>query len=117
MPMLIKDFLRFLRHVFDLLHFVRGVLLGQLLILILCSALLAIAEDAAFGETLYLSAITALTVGYGDVTPTTTVGRIVCVVIGLVGVVFVGLVVAVATRALDQGAEEKRRWQEAHSRE
>lgn len=108
MSTLIRDFLDFLHHAFDLLHFVRGVLLGLLLVLVLCSALLAASEGLAFGETLYLSTITALTIGYGDITPTTAIGRIVCVVIGFVGVIYVGIFVAVANRALAQGVEEKR---------
>ncbi len=106
---MIRDFLRFVRHVFDLLHFVRGALFGLLLVLVFCSVLLMAAEGLAFGEVLYLTAITALTVGYGDITPTTASGRIVAVVIGFVGVICVGIIVAVANRALAQGFKGRRR--------
>jgi voltage-gated potassium channel len=106
---MIRDFLHFLRHVLDLLHFVRGVLGGLLLVLALCALVLMAVEDLTLGEAIYLTAITGLTVGYGDIVPTTTLGRIASVVIGLVGVIYVGIVVAVATRALAQAVEEKKR--------
>ena len=93
----------------ELLHFVRGVLGGLLLVLALCALVPMAAEDLALGDALYLTAITGLTVGYGDIAPTTTVGRIVSVVIGFVGVIYVGIVVAVATRALAQAVAEKKR--------
>ena len=103
MPMIIRDFWHFVHHAFELLRFVRGALYGLLLVLLLCSVLLVVAEGMAFGEALYLTAITALTIGYGDITPTTTGGRIVAVVIGFVGVIWVGINVAIANRALAQG--------------
>jgi voltage-gated potassium channel len=109
---MIRDFRDFLRHVFGLLHFIRGALGGLLLVLALCALVLMAVEDLTLGEALYLTAITGLTVGYGDIVPTTTVGRIVSVVVGFVGVIYVGIVVAVATRALTQAVEEKRRPQE-----
>jgi voltage-gated potassium channel len=65
------------------------------------------AEDLTIGEAVYLTAITGLPVGYGDITPTTTLGRIASVVIGFVGVIYVGIVVAIVTRALAQAVGEK----------
>jgi len=114
---MIRDFMSFTRHVFQMLHFVRGVLVGLLILIVLCLVVLTAIEGLPLGEASYLSAITALTIGYGDITPTTAIGRIVCVVIGLVGVVFAGIVVAAANRALAQGVEEKMRREEASSGE
>jgi hypothetical protein len=104
---MISDFLDFLRHVLGLLHFVRGVLGGLLVVLVLCAIILLVAEDLAPGEVFYLTAITGLTVGYGDIAPKTILGRIAAIMIGFVGVIYVGIVVAVATRALAQSVEEK----------
>jgi len=39
-------------------------------------------------------------VGYGDIVPTTALGRIISVVIAMLGIVYVGIIVAIATRAL-----------------
>ena len=105
---MIRDFLDFLRHVLGLLHFVRGVLVGLLFVLVLCALVLMVAEDdLTLGEAIYLTAITGLTVGYGDIVPKTILGRIAVIVISFVGVIFVGIVVAVATRALSEAFEEK----------
>lgn len=104
---MIEDFVRFAKEVWRLLRFIRGVLLVLLLILLGCALVFEVAEGLRFGEALYLTAITALTVGYGDISPATPIGRIAAVVAGLVGVLFVGIVVAVATRALALATQEK----------
>ncbi|MHB9837353.1 potassium channel family protein [Paraburkholderia terrae] len=46
---------------------------------------------SSLGETLYFCAVTALTIGYGDVVPTTTLGRIIAVLLGLLGVLMTGV--------------------------
>jgi hypothetical protein len=55
-------------------------------------------------ETLYFCAITALTIGYGDVVPTSTFGRIDAILLGLIGMVFAGLIVAAAVRGVQEAA-------------
>lgn len=55
-------------------------------------------------ETVYFCAITALTIGYGDVVPTSTFGRIDAVLLGVVGMVFTGLIVAAAVRGVQEAA-------------
>jgi voltage-gated potassium channel len=47
-----------------------------------------------------------LTIGYGDIVPTTTAGRVLSVLAGVIGVIFVGLIVAIATRSLALAAQE-----------
>ena len=51
-------------------------------------------------EAVYFAFITGLSIGYGDITPDTALGRLISVLIGLVGMLFVGITVAIATRAL-----------------
>ncbi|WP_321910355.1 potassium channel family protein [Paraburkholderia sp. J11-2] len=60
------------------------------------------------GETVYFCAITALTVGYGDVVPTIVFGRIDAVLLGLIGVVFTRLIVAAAVRGVQEASREAR---------
>ena len=55
-------------------------------------------------ETVYCCAITALTIGYGDVVPASTFGRTDAILLGLIGVVFTGLVVAAAVRGVQEAA-------------
>lgn len=45
-----------------------------------------------YGDGLYWSLITAASIGYGDVTPHTAVGRIIAAVLGVMGVVTVGVI-------------------------
>jgi voltage-gated potassium channel len=54
------------------------------------------------GEVVYFCAITALTIGYGDVVPTSTFGRIDAILLGLVGLVITGLIVAAAVRGVQE---------------
>ena len=53
---------------------------------------------------LYFACITGLTIGYGDLVPTRAATRILAVAIGCCGIVFTGLIVALAVRALQQTA-------------
>ncbi|MPW18140.1 two pore domain potassium channel family protein [Paraburkholderia sp. CNPSo 3157] len=57
-----------------------------------------------FAQTLYFCAITALTVGYGDVVPTTTPDRIDSVLLGVFDVLMMGMVTAVAVQAVQEAA-------------
>jgi hypothetical protein len=45
----------------------------------------------SYPQGVYWAIITATSIGYGDVTPTTTTGRIIAVVLGTMGVVTVGI--------------------------
>ena len=63
-------------------------------------------EKLPFGDALYFAAITGLTIGYGDIVVKTPAGRILAVLIGFIGVLFSGLVIAVAVRALRESYHE-----------
>jgi voltage-gated potassium channel len=60
-----------------------------------------------FGEALYLSAVTALTVGYGDLVPHTLIGRCLSLGLALLGIMLTGIVAAVAVKALEVQYREK----------
>jgi voltage-gated potassium channel len=57
------------------------------------------------GETLYFCAITALTIGYGDIVPTTTLGRIIAVLLGLLGVLMTGLITGSTVYGIQAAAQ------------
>jgi voltage-gated potassium channel len=52
--------------------------------------------QSSLGQTFYFCAVTALTIGYGDVVPITVLGRIIAVLLGLLGVLITGVVTASA---------------------
>ncbi|XP_028836299.1 intermediate conductance calcium-activated potassium channel protein 4 isoform X2 [Denticeps clupeoides] len=56
---------------------------------------------------LWLTAITFLTVGYGDVSPQTSCGRVVCLFTGVMGVACTAMLVAVMTKKLALNKGEK----------
>jgi len=66
-----------------------------------------IVEQWSLGESVYFTCITGLTIGYGDLVPKHLIFRVAAVVIGIVGVVLMGLIAAVAVRALDEPRTDK----------
>jgi hypothetical protein len=90
---------------------VREVIVIQIILICLGAIAISVLEQLTIEETLYFAFITGLSVGFGDIAPQTTAGRIISVAIALVGVIFVGLVVAVATRALADTVEDLRKKQ------
>lgn len=103
-----RDFFKFVRHFFEYLRFVAPTLVVLLGLLLVAAALISIDEKIGYGDALYFTMITGLTVGYGDVVPTTILSRVVSVLVGLIGLIFFGIIVAVATRALGKTVGEKR---------
>ncbi|MFP3614171.1 potassium channel family protein [Paraburkholderia sp. DD10] len=97
-----------------ILWLLRGILAILLIIFLILSAsmyYLGGAVDATTrtqsspGETFYFCAVTALTIGYGDVIPTTMPGRIVAVSLGLLGVLMTGVVTASAVYGIQAAAQ------------
>jgi voltage-gated potassium channel len=80
-----------------------------LALVILDAIVIALVEGISIGNSMYFSFITAFTIGYGDITPITIIGRVLAILMGLLGIIFTGLVVAVATRALVRTIEEEKR--------
>jgi voltage-gated potassium channel len=59
-----------------------------------------------FGESLYFSFITGLTIGYGDIVVKTPFARLLAVLLGLIGIIFTGIMVAAALRAVERSLED-----------
>jgi voltage-gated potassium channel len=101
-----NDFVIFLRHFAKYLFFVRNVVITLLVHIVLGGIVISYLEGLHIGESIYFAFITGLTIGYGDIQPVTTLGRVVSVGIGIIGMLFTGMSVAVATRALADTARE-----------
>lgn len=108
--MIVKRFritMDFLRCLAKYVLYVREVLFVLLLLVAAGAIIISFAEGFAMGDALYFAFITALSIGYGDFHPATTIGKITSVGIGLVGMYFVGLSVAILTRALAESAKNQ----------
>jgi voltage-gated potassium channel len=62
-------------------------------------------EGWSTGDSLYFGFITAATVGYGDMAPTHGRGKFLAVVLAMIGLVFTGIMVALAVEAADKSYE------------
>ena len=63
-------------------------------------------EKMPFGESLYFSFITGLTIGYGDIVVKTPFARLLAVLLGLIGIIFTGIIVAAAVRAVEKSLKD-----------
>ena len=87
-------------HAGILLH-VSGTLGILIFLIVLGSILISYFDKKNIGDSLYLAFITAFTIGFGDVTLRTWVARVITLFIALFGVIFAGVLVATAVKALD----------------
>ena len=87
---------------------------GLALIISAGGLLLARVQQLAWGDGLYLAWITALTVGYGDLTPKTGGARLLCVMLAVVGVTFTAIITSLALNAgrvaMERHPALKERW-------
>lgn len=93
-------FRSFLRHTARYTVHLWMSLASLVLLVIFGGAVLSWIEGIKLSDGFYFACVTGLTIGYGDITPHTTPGRIVSIIIGIIGLVFTGLIVAIATQAL-----------------
>jgi voltage-gated potassium channel len=85
-----------------------GLTTRLLVLLLVCAIVVAIAEKMPVRQAVYFMLVTALTIGYGDITPATPLGRAASITAGAIGVLNTGIIVAVATRALERAYRERR---------
>lgn len=101
-----RNFLTFLKYFFRYVTYVRDVILGLVFLMLIGAIAISHFENMRLGDAIYFACVTGLSVGYGDIVPVTPAGRILSVAIGMIGLVFTGLVIAVATRALTEATAE-----------
>ncbi|XPV76532.1 MAG: potassium channel family protein [Desulfovibrio sp.] len=92
----------FLKFWITALSYAGPILCLLLAILGLSGLLLGRIEKMSRADSLYLAFITALTVGYGDKTPKTGQGKVLCIAIGLLGMCFTGIFVGCSLFAAEQ---------------
>ena len=101
-------FINFVRHFFRAIRHVKTVILMLVALIIAGAAAVTLVEKMPFSDTLYFAFVTGLTIGYGDIVVKTPFGRLMAVLIGFVGILFTGLMVAVLVYAVRESLEESR---------
>ena len=98
--------LHFLRVFFmDLFH-AAPLLIFFILLISFIGYLIGKIEGWSIWDSLYHAFINATTVGYGDFRPSRKTSRILAIVLAFVGIVFAGIVVAMAIHAADYAYAE-----------
>ena len=103
-----EEFIGFFKGCLGIAASVRTVLAALLLMIVAGGWLLYRVESMNFWDGQYLAFVTALTIGYGDISPATPVGKVTSIVLGVIGMVAMGLVVGIASAALREVIEKKR---------
>ena len=84
------------------------ILSGLLGLMLALGIVIGLLEDWSILEAVYFAFVSGLTIGYGDFAPTLPLARILAIGIGLTGVLLVGLIVALAVRALESVSKRQR---------
>lgn len=59
-------------------------------------------SNGSFGDCLYTAFTTSFTIGYGDMTPSGTLGKVTAIVLAIVGMLFVGIIIGASIKALER---------------
>ncbi len=98
---------------YDFLH-AHWLLISEFLILLLVLLALVTVSGMAMArfdglsaeDGIYFAFITALTIGFGDFVPKSRASRVIAILLALLGLVIVGILVAVAVHAVDYALEQ-----------
>ena len=101
-----KMLIRFSYHFLIIIGHLKSVLLFLIGLVVISAAVISQMENLPFGEALYFSFITGLTIGYGDIVVKAPFARLIAVLLGLIGIIFTGIMVAGAIRAIEKSLKD-----------
>jgi hypothetical protein len=92
--------IKFFHYVFRIIKFIWPIFSSLLILIMLLGIVIGLREGWTIGDSLYFSFITGFTIGYGDITPTYPLTRLLAVILSAVGFLFTGILVAIAVEAM-----------------
>ena len=99
-------FVRFHVQFWQIVWHLKSVFASLILMVVTGAILIAYAEPMDFDDSQYFAFVAGLTIGYGDIVLISAAGRILSIMLGFIGILFTGLVVAMDfTANLDRSAE------------
>lgn len=78
------------------------VLYCSVILIFTSSCIMSYLEKQSFWDSLWWSIVTCTTLGYGDIAPTTSIGRIVAVILMVFGIGFIGMLTGTITTYFSQ---------------
>jgi hypothetical protein len=99
---------QFLAQLMRGLHIIWPILAVLLVLMVALGCVVALLEHWSLFEGIYFAFVSGMTIGYGDLAPKGTLARILAVSIGVVGILFAGLVAAVGVQALNATLQGQR---------
>ena len=99
----------FTQHFFRAVWHIKAVILALIALVVAGAAAITLVEKIPIGDSLYFAFVTGLTIGYGDIVSQTSLGRLVALLIGFIGILFTGLMVAVLVYAVRESIEDSQK--------
>ena len=99
---------QFLTHLLGGLRVVWPILGLLLALMIALGCAVALLEHWSLFEGIYFAFVSGLTIGYGDLAPKGTAGRVLAISIGFTGILLGGLIAAVGVQALHATQQPQR---------
>ncbi len=99
----------FAKYLFIVSWKLRSIYAAFIGIFVAGAAMIAYLEKLSFGDALYFSFVTGLTVGYGDISPESVFGRVIALLLALTGMLLTGVMVATAVEVVKRAFDNHSR--------
>ncbi|MBO0458395.1 ion transporter [Enterococcus hulanensis] len=85
----------------------RNALYVSLVLILISATMYSIAENVAFVDSIWWAVVTTTTVGYGDISPHTPMGRIAAILLMFLGIGFIGILTSTITEYFNSEKDTK----------